>query len=544
MADLATPGLSPIERQRQRSQQVWSNRSGWDGLYQEAYDYVLPNRMPGGLGKGKKPAQLIFDMTGPNSAMHFAGELQRQMFPAATPFTFETGPLVAQQLQPKQKDAWDKKLNGVAQFAYPFFRSGDFDTTMHEACTDLGIGTGVVLPLKGPSMDEPLRFVCIPQGEVAVAQDAWNRVNYVSWKRCNIGREAIIEAWPRGSYTKEFREAARAKPYQEVTVYQDFYRLPDGRWRFCAYLEKAGNDTGAADFIAEETYRTQPVAVGRFYRWPGEAYGRGPILFALPTIKTVNKAQELALKAAAIQLLGIWGYRAGGTFNPDTVRVGPGEFWPMMSTGGVLGPDVQRLDPAGGRLDVARMVISNSQAQIREALLDTRVFDDGGTPASASEMALIANQNAKVHVGAYGRLNQEIIGVVVPRALEILNEWRILPNLMNFNQLMMSMYINSPMLQALKAEELNASINYYRLALELTGTPQGAQRYVSTERLMQHARQRLLVPPDLVPTDAEIAAAEQQAEAEAAAAVLAEGAVKAAPQLVQAATNDNGRAAA
>jgi hypothetical protein len=47
------------------------------------------------------------------------------------------------------------------------------------------------------------------------------------------------------------------------------------------------------------------------------------VLFALPTIKTVNKAQELTLKAAAIQLLGIWGFRAGGTFNPDTVRLGP-----------------------------------------------------------------------------------------------------------------------------------------------------------------------------------------------------------------------------
>lgn len=543
MADPAAfPGLSPIERQRQRSTQVWNSRGGWDSLYQEAYDYVLPNRMPGGQGKTKKPAQLIFDMTGPNSAMHFAGELQRQMFPVSTPFTFETGPLVAQQLQPRQKDAWDKKLNGVAQFVYPFFKTGEFDNCLYEACTDLGIGTGVVLPMRGPSMDEPLRFVCIPQGEVAIGQDAWNRVNFVSWKRCNIGREAIIEAWPRGSYTQEFRNTARQKPYDEVTVFQDFYRLPDGRWRFCAYLEKSAAQADIG-FIAEETYRTQPVAVMRFYRWPGEAYGRGPILFALPTIKTVNKAQELTLKAAAIQLLGIWGYRAGGTFNPDTVRVGPGEFWPMMSTGGVLGPDVARLDPAAGRLDVARLVISGGQSQIREALLDTRIHDDGGTPASASEMALVAGQNAKVHVGAYGRLNTEGVGVIVPRAMEILAEWRILPNLMSFNELMTTMYINSPMLQQLKADELNASINYYRLALEITGTAQGAARYVSIDRLLEHARRRLLVPPDVVPTEAEIKAAEQQAAGEQVAAVAGEAAVKAAPQLVQAAANENQAAA-
>jgi hypothetical protein len=68
----------------------------------------------------------------------------------------------------------------------------------------------------------------------------------------------------------------------------------------------------------------------RYHRVPGEPYGRGPILLALPTIKTLNKAVELTLKAAAIQMLGIWGYRPGGSFNPDTVRLGPGEIWPMQ----------------------------------------------------------------------------------------------------------------------------------------------------------------------------------------------------------------------
>ncbi|GAA2871882.1 hypothetical protein GGQ99_000970 [Aminobacter niigataensis] len=522
----ATDG-TPVAKQRQRSKQVWNNRSGWDALYQDAYDYVLPNRRPGGQGKSKHPAQMIFDMTGPSSAMHCAGEIQRQVFPVSSPFICETGPLLAQRLPADQKKVLDRALNGVASFVYPFFKTGDFDTSMHEMCTDLTIGTGVLLPLKGPSINDPLRFVCISQDEVAIAQDAWARINYVSWKRMNLGREAIIEAWPKGEFSDSFRKAAVAKPYEEITVYQDFYRLPDGRWRFCAYLEKDGG------FIVQETYRTQPIAVARFYRWPGEAYGRGPVLFALPTIKTANKAQELALKAAAIQLLGIWGFRAGGTFNPDTVRVGPGEFWPMQSTGGVLGPDVQRLDPASGRLDIARMVISNQQSQIREALLDTRVFDDGGTPASASEMALIAQQNAKVHLGAYGRLNRETVAVIVPRAMEILNEWGILPNLMSFNELLVSMHINSPMAAALKADQLMAAQNYYNLAATLLG-PDRANEKVSVDRFLDHARQVLLVPPDLATTPEE----EQQAVADNTKrqeqAMLAEAAVKAAPNMVNA----------
>lgn len=519
---------TPVEKQRQRSNKVWERRSGWDGLYQDAYDYVLPNRRPGGQGKTKHPAQMIFDMTGPSSAMHCAGEIQRQVFPVSSPFIFETGPLIANRLKPAEKTSWDRKLNEVASFVYPFFKTGDFDTSMHEMCTDLTIGTGALLPLKGPSINDPLRFVCIPQDEVAIDQDAWSRVSFVSWKRTNLGREAILEAWPKGEFTEEFRKVAKEDPYTEVTVYQDFYRLADGRWRFCAYLEKDGG------FIVQETYRTQPISVARFYRWPGEAYGRGPVLFALPSIKTANKAQELALKAAAISLLGIWGFRAGGTFNPDTVRVGPGEFWPMQSTGGVLGPDVQRLDPASGRIDIARMVISSQQQQIREALLDTRVFDDGGTPASASEMALIAQQNAKVHLGAYGRLNRETVGVIVPRAMEILNEWQLLPNLMSFNELLVTMHINSPMAAALKADQLRAAQNYYDLAAALYG-PERANEKVSFSRFLDHARQVLLVPPDIATTEDEEKKAIEENNARQQAAVLGEAAVKAAPNLVNAA---------
>lgn len=535
-APAAANELPTVAKQRMRSKTVWNNRSGWDSLYCEAYDYVLPNRRPGGLGKTKRPTQVIFDMTGPNSAMHCAGEIQRQMFPASTPFITETGPLVAQQLKASEKIAWDKKLQGVANFVYPFMKTGDYDDAMHEACTDLTVGTGAILPLRGPSINEPVRFICVPQGDIAVAQDAYGRVNFVSWKRTDLGREAIIEAWPNGNFTDGFRQLAKDKPYDETTIYQDFFRLPGGRWVFCVYHETDG------DFIATESYMTQPIAVMRFYRWPGEAYGRGPVLFALPTIKTVNKAQELTLKAAAIQLLGIWGFRAGGTFNPDTVRLGPGEFWPMQSTGGVLGPDVQRLDPAGGRIDVAKMIIGDGQRQIREALLDTRLFDDGGTPPSASEVALIQAQNAKVHIGAYGRLNTEGTGVIVPRVMEILNEWQILPQLMTFNQLLVSMYINSPMAAALKADQLQASINYYRLVAETVG-PQRVNEFISIDRYLDRTRQGLLVPPDISTTEDERVEAQKQNAQQQALAVAAEAAVKAAPNLVDAATQPDAQAA-
>lgn len=527
---MPAPERSEVDAARLRSQRAWNYRAGWDALYNEAYDYVLPNRKPGGLGANKAVAQKIFDMTAPNSAIHFAGELQRQVFPVSTPFNLEAGPLLASRLPADQLKGMDRLLAQYSASVYPFMKTGDFDTAVHEMCIDLGIGTGALLPLKGPSIEDPIVFISIPQDEIALSTDAWGRVNFVSWRRKNLGREAIVEAWPRGRFTDEFRQAAKEKPYEETTIFQDFRKRLDGSWEFYCYLEKDG------DIIERSVTRTQPIAVPRFYRVPGEAYGRGPILFALPTIKTTNKAQELALKAFAIQMLGIWGYRAGGTFNPDTVRVGPGEMWPMQSTGGILGPDVQRLDPASGRVDLARMVIPSQQQQIRDALLDTRLHDDGGTPASASEVALKMRQNGNVHVGAYGRLVRETLPVVVFRTMEILAEWRILPSLLSINELLVSMSVSSPMLQMLKADEFTAVTNYFELANAVAGDRAG--RYVNEERFLERGRKALLVPQDVVPTPEEQKKFDEDYAARQAQAVAAEMATRAAPQLVQSLTQE------
>src|SRR5262249_10141999 len=163
---------------------------------------------------------------------------------------------------------------------------------------------------------------------------------------------------------------------------------------FAAYLKES---EGA---IVEETYKTQPMAVPRYHRVPGEPYGRGPIILAMPTIKTLNKALELTLKSAAIQMLGIWGYRPGGAFNPDTVRLGPGEFWPMQATGGVLGPDVTRLDTASGKVDVGQLVTQELRLQVQSMLGDDRLPEKGATPVSATEIMARMKRIQQNYMGA------------------------------------------------------------------------------------------------------------------------------------------------
>jgi hypothetical protein len=224
------------------------------------------------------------------------------------------------------------------------FLTGEFDTAMHETCVDLAAGFGGLLMLRGTT-SAPVRFVNIAADEIAIEPGPYNDLAAIFW-RTKMTRRQIRAAFPDGYFDAKFLAGDNVSPDEELDFRQEFVKLPDGRWQFVAYADVCETP------IVTASMRTQPLAVPRYYRVPGEAYGRGPVLLALPTIKTLNKAMELTLKSAAIQMLGIWGYRPGGAFNPDTVRVAPGAFWPMGSTGGVLGPDVTRLDPAAGRIDV------------------------------------------------------------------------------------------------------------------------------------------------------------------------------------------------
>lgn len=481
---------------KRRSEKAWNQRSPWNAIYQEAYDYAVPMRRPGNTnGARVKTPDRLFDMTAPMSAMYFAGNLQRDLFPSGQPtFTLETGPIAAAAIGPQGVKVYDRELEKVAKTIHPFFLAGDWDTAVHEMCVDLAVGTGAIIPIKG-TVRNPVTFACIPFDQLAISVDAFGRVRLVSWKQM-IEHEQLLEAFPDADWPEGFKEAAKKKPSDEVELFQDFYADPAGAgWHFVAYVNKCVKP------IKHERTRTQPVAVPRYYRIPGEAYGRGVILTALPSIKTLNKAQELALKSAAINMLGIWGYRAGGTFNPDTVRMGPGEFWPMQATGGVLGPDVQRLDPASARFDVAKMLIGDLQDQIKQAMFDTRLPDYQGTPRAASEIAARLRQKADVHIGAFGRLVNEIMPVIVPRVAEILSELGMLPGTpLQIDELLVSIKVRSPMAAALNADRLASIANYWEMVSAIAG-PQNAGLYADVEKILERVADGLQIDKELVPDE-------------------------------------------
>jgi hypothetical protein len=538
---------------RARADKAWQNRLVWDTVLKDAYRFTMPYRMAGDLGEAQARTDHLFDNTGITSTFRGAGQLKEDLFPTGQPFfRLKPGPISRAVFNTERKKIkaqqqaetdgppgigdnggpplddpdspseikMERELDSITEQIAPFFASGAWDIASADMCLDLYAGTAIMLVLKG-NQQNPIKFVTLPIEQCAIELGPHGEVVALFW-RSKMTRRQISTAFPNGKFTKEFNDNLQKTPDGEVDLCQDFWRDDKAQkpWSFAAWLKGEGD---AQEPIASENYKTQPFIAPMFYRVPGEHMGRGPVLLALPTIKTLNKAMELTLKSAAIQMLGIWGYRPGGTFNPDTARLAPGQFWPMASTGGVMGPDVTRLDVSAGKLDVSQLVTNELRMQVKAALHDMELPDAGLTPKSAAEIMARMSQRKANWVGAFGRMINSI-NPVVPRVMEILHDLGLLVTNVKIDQLLVSVESVSPMAMALKADAYRTTMDAIMLVAQLEG-PQGVARRFKIDKLLRRMIRDLGVDSDMVRSLTELKAFDAQAAQAAQAQQLAAAAM-------------------
>lgn len=488
--------LFDLAAHRKRASRAWADRDMWQKFYDDAYEFAIPFRRPASrAGKAQNKIERVFDATAIESAFRSAGQLHGDLFPPDF-FKLAPGAIAKLAMSPDQLTAMKKQLQDISSIVSAFFQTGEFDTASSEMCIDLLVGTAALFPIEGDDIT-PVRFVCIPFDELAIETDAYGKVVAIYW-RSRLTRRAIFDAFPDGNFDKNFQDNLKTEPDAEIQIDQDFVRDPKtGRWAFIAHL------TDCAKPVMEAEYKTQPMAVPRYHRVPGEPYGRGPILLALPTIKTLNKAVELTLKSAAIQMLGIYGYRPGGAFNPDTVRLGPGEFWPMQATGGVLGPDVVRMDTAAGKVDLGNLITQELRMQVQSMLGDDRLPDKGATPVSATEIMARMKRISQNYMGAWARIVNEVHPVIVRRVIEILARKNIkgVPDI-DIDSLLIKLDVLSPITQAVKAAAHSRIIDFIQLVTAVKGSPMAVDLIVKVDDALQAIAEDQL-PENLITTFAE-----------------------------------------
>ncbi|WP_371347018.1 portal protein [Ancylobacter sp. IITR112] len=449
--------VTQLKERRQQADREWAVLKP---LYDEAYEFAIPFRR--GIretGQGDKRVNRIFDMTATASAFRGAGRLQQDFCPPGEPWVrFEPGPLVP---AGRERNKLTKHLAEVSEVVGSLFQTGEWDMACHEMCLDLQAGTGALLMDDAPANNRGrlAAFASVPAEEVRLEMGLFGDIIGRFWCR-KVKGSLIRVAWPKAELSRKLAERIEKEPEKEIEVHQDTtFDYETGKWTL-----HVSHDDDEAPFWTRD-YRTSPWLTPRYFRVPGETWGRGPILLAMPAIKTLNKAQELTLKAAAITMLGIYTATEDGVFNPATAMVAPGQFWKVRANGGVLGPSIQKLPEP--RLDLSNIVLNELRMSVQTALMDQSLPPDGAAVRSATEILERVKRLASDHQGAAGRLVHEIVVPAGQRGLEICYDAKVIPHMLEVDQLLLKTRVTSPFATARFAARAQAGVQWIEMAMAI-----------------------------------------------------------------------------
>lgn len=516
-----------VGKLKKKADKAWTRRQYYDHLLRDVYDYVMPMRdvtglhvAGGGQTEAAKRTDKVFDATAIKAAFRFAGRIQTELTPIFQEFfALEAGPLLPGD---DNKKALTEELAKVSAMATAVLSAGDYHNSSHEMYVDLYGGQGHMLILEGDE-DNLARFLVVPVPEVAIELGPYGDIWHWYWKR-RYPVEDLETLWPNGKFCEALRNLMKAADPGEVEVCQyTYYDAKEKNYKLLVWTDKCED---AADPLHSETSRTSPWVSPRFFKVPGEPYGRGPAMLAMPFIKTANMTRELQLKAAAIALMGVWAYKNDGVFNPDTVKFEPLSMWAVSSTGGAMGATLQRL-PVPQDFDISGITMAEEREQMKLALLDDTLPPDGAAVRSATEIAERISKLNQDMSGAYGRLVLEIVVPVVRRTIDILEKKGKLQTSLKIDQLLTRVRVIAPLAAAQMANKVRAFVQWGEM-IGVLGGPGEFAKVARTEKAFADLGRWLGNEEALIRSDAERQKLDQ-ADREAAQAQQAAELAKAMP---------------
>ena len=213
-----------------------------------------------------------------------------------------------------------------------------FDLAMGEFLLDLAVGTAVMLIQDGDEIT-PIRYTAVPSYQVCFEEGPNGTVDTV-YSKLKRPFNVIQREWPDAKIPDHIAQKFKDDETQPLEMIEATYTI-DNQIYYCLV-------TAEEDFkLVHRDLKSFPWVVSRYMKASNERYGRGPVLYALPDIKTLNKVVELTLKNASISIGGVFTAVDDGVLNPQTISIVPGAVIGVSSNGGPRGPSLQPLPRSG-----------------------------------------------------------------------------------------------------------------------------------------------------------------------------------------------------
>ncbi len=388
-----------------------TRRGQWDNLYEDCYRYAIPQR---NTFYSKTPGQDknfdIFDSTAIDSTNAFANLLSETITPSEFRwFEYAAGTDIPNHL----KERVQTLLDAVTEKFFELLSRTNFDTEINQAYLDLAVGTASLSIRDYDDVDAPATFSAVPPAEIYIAEGREGTIDTI-FRLYKMEPRKVKITWPDAN----FDETKNAKPRKSIgsgtatgagqenelqileAVYYDY---DDKVYKYQVYNYGDNDDA----MVSEDLLYNSWVV----FRWAvvsGEIQGRGPLISALPDIKSLNKSVEMVLQNAALAIAGIYTGVDDGVLNPETVEISPGIIIPVAFNGGQVGKSLDVL-PRSGDFSVADLVLNDLRQSIRRKLLDDDLAPLDDAVRSSAEVAARQQRLAGRAGPNFGRVKVEMI---------------------------------------------------------------------------------------------------------------------------------------
>lgn len=482
--DTITP--EALERLLERFSQAKVRREKWEPLWQECYDFVLPQR--GGFDgidqAGRTKTESIYDATAMDAADQLAASLLGNLTPSWSQwFGLKPGP----DLSAREAESLAPILEKAARTIQDHFDRSNFAVEIHQCYMDLIIGGTASLCFEenDPGSFSAFRFHAIPLSDIYLEEGASGALDG-TFRQIAMTLAQISARYPMAELPPKMLKEGAKEPQKRFKVLEIV--LPDafGGFNMMALLVDLERDP-----VMLETAKlsASPLINFRWLKGPGEIYGRSPIMKTLPDIKTANKVVELILKNASIAVTGIWQADDDGILNPANIELSPGSIIPKA----IGSKGLQPLEMPG-RFDVSELMLDSLRSRIRHALLTDRLGPITGARMSATEVLERSAEMSLLLGATYGRLQSELLTPLITRAFSILKRRGEVPDIALDGRLVMVDY-RSPLARSQGQRNVQNTLGWINSVLAMG--PEAAQA-VDLARAARFLGEALGVPSDLI----------------------------------------------
>jgi len=484
--------IKALKEYLERAEQV---RRQWEPLFEECYDYALPNRtqfkkaiQAGANREGDRNTDYLFDQTAVVGVQEFASRLQYNMMP---PFSRWARLVPGSMVDESDRDAIQEQLDKITALVFETLEQSTFDQDVNKACLDLAVSQGQLLLEESDVPGEFLTSRSVPLSNIHVLVGPDGQTWAVFYSEI-LKADAVLEKHGDDISPEKRQELAGGSKDREVRVVDSFIRTAGSirrpKWTRTKFM--LSPDCVIGEPRQYDGEGASPWIIFRWAKGAGESYGRGPLLSVLPSVRTANMLMEFILEAAEWAVSGAFQADDDGVINPDTVILEPRAIIPRA-----VGSKIEPIKN-GSDFNVGLELVAHIQDAIKKGLYNERLGPREGTPPTAFEIQERMLELARDIGASFGRLQAELARPVIMRVLWLLDKAGMI-ELPKVNGKVIDIEIQSPLAQAQRIEDVQNVARFGQYMQQILG-PQLSMVVIEGVQTATYLAERMMVPAKLV----------------------------------------------